>query len=129
MTYSLSPSPSSVAPARVTFSAPGMRPLTLTPADIAELSRDGHAVEFFGMTYTRESAPAATPHGIYVAVDCSCSEHYDAAQGDPARLVSRALDDWQAAGEFARPWVQWANGHAGATVSAHDGEHWNILSA
>lgn len=67
-------------------------------------------------------------HGIYLAVDCSCAEHYDPALGDPTRLVSRVLPSWDEAGEYARPWIQWANRHAGAAVSAHDGIRWNLLA-
>ncbi len=54
MAIYLNPAPTIVAPARVTFVAPGMRPITLSPADIAELHTDGVTVELFGATYTRK---------------------------------------------------------------------------
>ena len=57
MTNSLSPTPAIVAPARVTFRAPGVTPITLSAADMADLSVTD-TVELFGVTYTRDAVPA-----------------------------------------------------------------------
>jgi hypothetical protein len=60
MTNSTNPNPSLAVPARVTFTAPGCSPITLSARDIAELVMlsDGRAVELFGITYTRVEASA-----------------------------------------------------------------------